>query len=295
MKHFTFSVLIFGIVFSSAVSFAAEPPKYLLRYKWKVGETLAWTVEHRNNTQTTVLNVTEAVDALCHSEKVWNILSVDENGTATFTNTVPWAEMREKTGSNPLRKYDTRKGILPPDGFEDVPESIGVELAKITLDARGNLVTREDFRTTTIIQQANQAYVVVPLPEEAISVGGSWDFRYPVYVPQATGNLQRVEMIQKYTLEKVENGIATISYGTKILSPLSDPAIKAQLMDRLYDGKLLFEINRGRVISLSQKVEQEVIGFRGEGSRIKMRITFSEKIVPENAEKKAVPAREPKA
>ncbi|MDO4549758.1 MAG: hypothetical protein Q4C96_00730 [Planctomycetia bacterium] len=253
--------------------------KYLLRYKWKKGETVSWMVTHRNYTQTTIRNTTEAVDARCVSEKSWYVVDVDEEGTATFTNTVPWAEMREKTGDKPLRVYDTRKEFMPPEGFEDVPESIGVELAKLTVDCQGNMKSREDYHRTSIIQQANQAYIMVPLPKDPIPVGFSWTFSYPVYVPQNTGNLLRVQMMQKYTLQKVENGIATIVYGTNIISPLSDPAIKAQLIDRIYEGKMLFHIKEGRSMVLEQKVDQEVIGFRGEASRVKVKIMYTEQVM----------------
>lgn len=267
--------------------------KYLLRYVWRKGDIMAWDVTHRNRTVTTVTNTTESVDAACQSEKVWEVMSVDADGAGTFTNTVPWAVMREKRDEGVMRTYDSRRDMLAPEGFESAPESLGVELARITVDARGRQIGREDFRMTTIIQQANQAYVVVPFPEEPVAVGGSWDFKYPVYVPLSDGSLTRIEMMQKYTLTRVEGDIATITYGTKVLMPVQDAGIQAQLMDRLYDGTYLFNLKDGRSQAITQKVEQNVVGFRGAGSGVKMLIEFNEKFQPQPTKHVPVPAAAP--
>lgn len=253
--------------------------KYTLRYRWQEGETVSWDVEHRNRTTTMVAHQTEAVDTYSHSRKDWKVVSVDTDGTGTIENSVPWADMREKTGENPLRTFDSRKEMIPSEGFETVPESLGRTLSRISINSRGKQVAREDFHTTTIVQQANLAYVCIEFPEDAIPVGYSWSKQYPVYVPQPTGTLRRIEMLQKFTLEKVENGIATITYGTKILTPLSDAATKAQIIDRLYSGTFLFDVARGRAIMLTQKVDETVLGFRGEVSRVKMLIEFHERLI----------------
>ncbi len=269
--------------------------KYLLRYVWRKGDILAWEVTHRNRTVTTLAKLTESVDASCRSEKVWEVIDVDENGVGTFTNAVPWAVMREKRDDGAMRTYDSQQDMFAPEGFEAVPESLGVELAKITLDARGRQVDREDFRSTTIIQQANQAYTVIPFPEEPVAVGGSWDFKYPLYVPLGDGNLTRVEMMQKYTLRQVNGDVATIAYGTKVLSPVQDPGIMAQLIDRLYDGTYQFNLKAGHAQSIAQKVDQSVIGFRGVGSQVKMLIEFNEKFLAEATKNVSIPAAGNKA
>lgn len=250
---------------------------YLLRYKWVKGQTLTWDVVHRNRTTTTITDTRESVDTYSHSDKVWKIEDVDENGAATVTNSVPWADMREKTGDKPIRVYDSRLDTIPPDGFETVPESLNRPLARIKLDTRGNMLERTELRPTTIIQQANTAYVCFPLPEKAIPVGYSWTHQYPVYVPQETGNLQRVEMLQKYTLESVENDMAVITYSTRILTPLTNQATRAQIMERQYTGNFMLDVKNGRPMMTSQKVDESCLGFRGQASSIKMLIEFNEK------------------
>lgn len=257
----------------------SQPETYQLRYVWKAGDVMNWEVTHSNRTVTKVGSVTENVDTYTHSMKSWTVEKVAEDGTATIVNSVPWVDMRERREDGTMRTFDSRKEMAPRDGFESVPETLGRELSRVEISARGEQIAREDYRATTIVQQANQAYVCIQFPEEAIPAGHSWTHQYPIYVQNRTGELKRVEMIQRFTLEAVTDGIARIAYSTKILSPIQDQAIRAQLLDRLYEGTFLFDVTRGRSILLTERVDHSVFGFRGEVSSLKVSIDFMERLV----------------
>ena len=256
-----------------------EKEKWLLRYSWQAGDVLNWEVTHSNRTVTRIGTTTENIDTHTHSMKSWTVEKVDENGVGTVVNTVPWVDMRERREDGTMRSFDSRKEMVPEDGFETVPESLGRELSRVEISPRGEQLSRKDYRATTIVQQANQAYVCIEFPEEAIPVGHSWTHQYPIYVQNSAGELKRVEMLQRFTLEAVSNGIARIAYSTKILSPVQDMAIKAQLLDRLYEGTFLFDVTRGRAILLTERVDQSVLGFRGDVSSLKVSISFTERLI----------------
>jgi len=278
MRHFT--IFLFFVLSSPLILTAAEPEKnVLLRYKWQTGDVLEWEVIHSNRTVTKVGTQTENVDTYTHSMKTWKVEKVAEDGTATVVNSVPWVDMRERREDGTTRTFDSRKEMAPKDGFDSVPESLGRDLSRVLISARGEQISREDYRATTIVQQANQAYICVQFPEEAIPVGHSWTHQYPIYVQDQRGQLKRVEMIQRFTLESVSDGIAKIAYSTKILSPIQDRSIQAQLLDRLYTGTFLFDLGRGRAIFLSERVDESVMGFRGEVSSLKVSINFTERLI----------------
>lgn len=252
---------------------------YELRYEWHAGDVLSWEVTHSNRTVTMVSGQTENVDTFTHSMKTWTVEKVDENGVGTVVNVVPWVDMRERKEDGTTITFDSRKEITPKVGFETVPESLGRELSRVEINARGEQISREDYRATTVVQQANQAYICIVFPEEAVPVGHSWTRQYPVYVPTRTGNLTRVEMLQRFTLESVEKGIAKIGFSTKIISPVQDSAIRAQLLDRLYTGTFLFDVENGRAIMLTERVDESALGFRGEVSSLKVSIDFLERLI----------------
>jgi len=61
--------------------------------------------------------------------------------------------------------------------------------------------------------------------------------------------------------------------------PLQNKSIRAQLLDRLYEGIFLFDVERGRAIMLTERVDQSVMGFRGEISSLKVSIDFIERLI----------------
>ena len=61
--------------------------------------------------------------------------------------------------------------------------------------------------------------------------------------------MKEVKTQQKFTLLKVDDGIAQIEVETQILTPIHDPMIEAQLIQRASSGIVRFDIQRGRGIS----------------------------------------------
>jgi hypothetical protein len=101
--------------------------------------------------------------------------------------------------------------------------------------------------------------------------------------------LKRKANIQRrYRLENVEDGIAKISVRTIGLTILDDfPQQQAQLMRRLWTGQLTFDIDRGIMIRKELNLDQEVVGFSGQQSRLHVKMhrieTFVENSGTQNA------------
>ena len=51
----------------------------------------------------------------------------------------------------------------------------------------------------------------------------------------------------RYRLEQVKTGVATISVKTQILTPINDPSVRSQLVQRISQGEIRFDIDAGRL------------------------------------------------
>ena len=51
-----------------------------------------------------------------------------------------------------------------------------------------------------------------------------------------------------------------------MLTPVSDPKIQSQLMQRLQHGTIKFDLDAGRIYSSKMELDERVIGFRGAAS-----------------------------
>jgi hypothetical protein len=270
---------------------AAEPEKYTLRYKFHPGETIRWEVEHRSNVRTAVSSHTQTAETLSISVKRWRVADVRLDGTATFENSVERVDMRQKLSGRSEVRYNSQTDAKPPVGFENVARSVGVPLAKVTMDAKGKVLHRD--RKTTQPRPAaassddvaqSEGWMTIPLPDKAVPVGETWSYPQDMDVPLEGGGVKRVKAIQQFTLEDVKTGVATIRVSTEILTPITDPAIEARLVEREAAGRVRFDIDAGRILAQQMDIDKHVVGFRGEASSIHYVNRFSERLLPERAE-----------
>src|SRR5690606_36662894 len=92
---------------------------------------------------------------------------------------------------------------------------------------------------------------------------------------------QRIKAIQTrelYRLEKVETGIATISIKTQILTPVDDPRVKSQIVQRISQGEIRFDVDAGRLVSKQLYWNEQVLGFSGAESNMKYLAQFTEQL-----------------
>lgn len=259
----------------------AAAEKYLLKYKFQQGTQLRWQVEHRALVRTTVSGTSQTAETLSDSVKVWQVSKVDDEGRATFVHSVQSVDMRQKLTGRQEVRYNSQVDKTPPPGFEDVAKSVGVPLSVITLDTQGNIVSRQEKRPQSSV---NQGQITIPLPTKEVAVGEQWAFPYDVDVPLQGGGVKQVKTRQRFTLEGVKDDVATIRVETQILTPIHDPAVESQLIQRESNGLVQFDIDAGRVIAQQTDIDKRVVGFQGEASSMHYVMRFVEKLLPEAAQ-----------
>jgi hypothetical protein len=274
-------------VFLINAASAGEAEKYTLRYKFRPGETVSWDVEHRTNVKTSVSGNAQNAETLSLSVKQWQVKDVRADGAVTFEHSVERVDMRQRlSGCNEVR-YNSKTDSKAPAGFENVAKSVGVPLSVVTMDAKGKVLHRE--RRTANPQAAspandvtNEAAMTIPLPDKPVAVGDTWSVPQDIDVPLEGGNgVKRIKSVQRFVLESVKTGIATICVSTEILTPVTDPAIESQLVQRESAGRVRFDIDAGRIIGQQMDIDKRVVGFRGEASTLHYVNRFSEHLVQE--------------
>lgn len=279
---FCASLAIVAALAASAV--AAESEKYTLRYKFHPGETLRWEVEHRTNVRTSVSGTTQNAETLSISVKRWRVTDVKPDGAVTFEHSVERVDMRQRLAGAAEVRYNSQTDAKPPAGFENVAKSVGVPLSTVTMDSRGKVLHRNRHigqPTTANDPSQNESSMTIPLPDEAVPIGHTWSFPHDVDIPLESGGVKRIKAVQQFTLEEVKNGVATIRLATEVLTPITDPAIEAQLVQREAAGRVRFDIDAGRILGQQLDIDKHVVGFRGEASSIHYRNRFTEQLVRE--------------
>lgn len=284
-------VLMAGLIFVVPVHGQATP-RYELRYRFRPGEELQWQVIHRARVRTTVAQTEQTAETLSRSTKTWKVLEVDAKGTGKFELRVDDVEMTHRISDGKEVRYDSRSGDPPPAGFADVGKTIGKPLAIITLTQRGEVVERKQLQPEAL---QTHGYLTVPFPENPVKIGESWTVPDEVTVPLRNGIVKKIQIQQKFTLEDVKNDIAVIRIGTQVLTPITDPEVEVQLVQRLSEGTVRFDMSAGRIISQEIEVDRQVVGFQGEASAFHYQTRFTEELLgsrmarsekPQTAEKR---------
>ncbi len=251
-------------------------PAYLLRYKFKEGQTLRWEVVHRTRTRTTMKETTIVADMYSQSEKRWTVKEIDKNGAALLENSVGWLNMWQEMTGQAVVKYDSRVDKTVPDVYKPVSRMIQAPLAQMRIDTRGEVTNRKDFFPTTSNQQLNPSQLTMPLPEAPLHIGESWQIEKFLFLPKSDNVMLKVRTVQVYTLESVENQKAVIDYRTRILTPIHDPGTEAQLVQCRTRGKIVFDLEKGQIASQEQNLDHAVPHFSGEASTVRYINKFTE-------------------
>jgi hypothetical protein len=263
---------------------AAQPDakKYTLQYKFKPGEVIRTQVLHRVSLDTTIAGSTQTAETTSGSVKVWKITDVDPSGKITLEHSVESVDMRQRVSGREEVVYDSKSGKAPPQGYEAVAKSVGVPLTQVMIDTSGKVLKRVDQRQNTTTEGQNNT-MVIPLSSGPVAIGDDWNLPNDVTIQLEGGDSKIIKTRQHYVLEKVSNGLATISVATQVLTPVNNPKIQSQLIQRLTQGTIKFDIEAGRVMSQQLELDERVLGFNGVDSSLHYLGRFTEDYLPPTA------------
>jgi len=259
-----------------------SPATYTLRYKFQPSETVRWKVTHRARVESTVSGTSQTAESVSTSTKVWRVQKVEPSGAATFEQLVENVDMWQRVSGRAEVRYNSQTDKQAPVIFENVAKSVGVVLARTTIDPQGKILSRQQVAARPQTDQ-QEGQITIPLPDKPVAVGQTWAFPYEIEVPLAVGRIRRVKSRQSFTLEEVRDNVATVRVATQILTPIDDPAIEAKLVQRESSGTVTFDIEAGRVIAQQTDIDKRVVGFQGEASSLHFRTRFNEELVKETA------------
>jgi hypothetical protein len=259
------TLLSLALLFSACgFALAAEGEKHTLVYKFTPGEEVRTRVLQESTVDTKIKGVVSIAKSRSVSTKVWKITAVDTQGNITLENSVADADMWQSVTGKPELKYNSRTDKSPPLGYQYVADSIGKPLATLTITPAGKLMERKGDE-----QQHNAGLgdLAIPLPEGPVKEGDTWATPEDVHLKIEDANMV-IKVRQFYRLVLVRTGVATISVETQVLTPVRDPKILSQLVQRMQKGTIKFDIDAGRLLHRQMDLNESILGFSGPESQM---------------------------
>ena len=88
-----------------------------------------------------------------------------------------------------------------------------------------------------------------------------------------------IKIRERFTLEKVKTGVATLSVRSEPLTPIREESIRAQVVQQLSNGTIRFDVDNGRLLSKQLDWDEDVVGFQGANSMMEYRAQLTERLV----------------
>jgi hypothetical protein len=257
--------------------------KYLLRYQFQAGESVYFTVHSETSRKfgqgDSSVPTRDGNDSLKH----YRVLSVDENGVAEMELTIDQTRMFAEQGKTVFR-YDSKIDRRAPEGFEALQGTIGRPWLHMTVSARGETSNAATPQGLLVVESHDFLSRVLPvLPEGEIAIGETWRERFTADVPDPEVKKRPVKLLRKYTLSKVDDGIATIDLKTEMITANLTPEQQASVVNRMYDGTIRFDIAKGMYLGRELKIDQTVIGFAGPATTMSLQVVHRDQIAPAGA------------
>ncbi len=253
------------VLLATAVLFAGEmaPEKHLLRYRFHENQVLRWNVLQKVRLKTSIQGNEDIVESASRSAKLWTLTDLTDDGTATFEYQVENVVMRQSRivgERDKIDEYDSRKDKDIPGAFITLEGTIGVPLARITVDPLGK-TTKKPLRQYRDSENTKNR-IVVPLPELPVAVGDRWDDFEQIDLQRGDGTIKKVKLRRRYTLENVQTGLARIKYETIPLVVLT-PQEEYEMLDKFVSGWIDLDLDAGHFIRQEISIDKTVVGFQG--------------------------------
>lgn len=271
----------------------ADSPKYKLAYKFTPGQEVWFVSTYRGKMDVRKEQVKQSDKITTKLWKHFTVTDVTEEGTSTLELKLDKAHMTAQFGDAEPTVFKSDDENFHPPKFRDTLSQIGKVTARVDYSRSGKLLKVVDSTGKQNVAPENapprdhQGFMV-PLPETSVAIGEKWKDPFQHVVSLKRPLTRNIDMQRIYTLKSVQGNLAEISFNTVVLTPVHDPKVLAQLMQKQTEGTITFDIEQGLIIEKSIQVNKTVINPFGAGSSMQAVSTFTEtlqrgKTVAENS------------
>lgn len=276
---------------------------FKLAYKYQSGESVRYETTQSVRFVSEFKGIDEVATNRTETRKRYQVSKVHPDGSAELELIMEWVRMKVKTGTDdPGIEFDSKS----PDAkeqpkFRNVYKIIGKPQATLLCAPSGKVKkivmkksTGEANSTPQVqlkdVAGADDFNFLTVFPESPLKIGETWSEKSEVKVTVEDNKLQQsVDLKRTYKLESVEGSLATISFKTAILTPINNPSIKIQLIQRETKGKLVFDMDRGAVVTRTVETDKSLINPIGDNTAMHSTSHLLERMITETAEISDVP------
>lgn len=262
-------------------------PSWTLKYRFQRGAFLHFHSRSHSTMEVSARDVTQLLQESRETFKHYRVVAVDEDGSAVLEPVIDRTIMQARSDEDDWIIWDSQSTKPVPKRFQPVAKNVGRPTVRVRYKPSGEVdeVLPVSGSKGDLNPDKSSYGFLVRLPDEAVSIGDSWNDDFVVQVspePDLSRTLKKdVDICRVYTLKKITDGVAEISFRIFVRKPIRDPIIEAQLISRSLSGTVKFELKRGLMLEWSSAGSGQVFNPYGASSSLKSGLSsverFSEK------------------
>ena len=262
----------------AATAAAMADESVSLRHQFEKGADF-YLAKHEN--AQVVVSLESGDSTLSHtadSLRRFRVVDVAADGNATIRLEIVEIQMTATTSEGSI-SYDSRSTTKPIEQFEEVAETIGKPLAEFVVTTKGEVVSVKPIHESateldTSAQSLEHPFVL--LPDEPIAVGDRWSETLKTVVKLPEKLPESVKLKRNYVLESIDGDVAKVSWKTLVLTPIQDPTLEGEIVQRAFHGSYTFDVSAGGLVTRDAEASGDVVGFQGPGTHLKSKISRRE-------------------
>lgn len=261
-----------------------EPKAVRLRYKFQPGQVVRYEVTDETKITALADEVTETQHTRTDTRRSYRVSGVNDEGSGDLELAIDWVRMSVSFGNggrqgDPI-EFQSDDPTKQPEKFRHILGTVGKPRALLRVTPRGSVIQGAAPGALPPGNDASPESCLITLPADPRVPGDEWKERFEITVVDDKLPV-RIAMQRKYTLQSVKDDLATIEFRTAILTPIHDPKIATQLIQREVAGTIVFDIEQGLLVSREVAVDQTVPGFAGAKTSMRAVSTYRERLLTE--------------
>jgi len=262
-----------GLLLASVVS--AQTGAW--RFRWQSGQVLIYLVEQITSASEVVGESKVDTRTKLNLTKRWQVLGVDSAGVATLQLSLTALRIETTTPGGDTLLFDSANlDKSNPQMREQLARFVNQPLALLRIDAKGKVVEVKESKYGPASKYENELPFIILLPDDAAQAGTKWGRAYQMTLDPPLGTSEKYPASQSYQCKAVEGKTATVAL-TSAVSKLPEAlADQVPLLQLQPEGEVVFDLQAGLLRSATLRIDKELTGHQGEGSRYRFQSSYKE-------------------
>jgi hypothetical protein len=249
------------------------------RFRWSRGQVLDYRIEHVTSVAETVGGSEVKTTSKLNLTKRWRVVEVDGQGTGTLELSLVAMRNEQTRPNGETFLFDSAnpdKGT--PELKEQLMQFIGKPLAVLKVDAAGRVL---DAGQGSLAKFEAEPPFALILGDATAGPGQGWERQYQVTLEPPAGTGEKYAAVQHYTCQSLSGPLATLALKTEIKSLPESLLDRVPLFQKQPEGKVVFDVQHGRLHSADLSIRRDLENHQGPGSRYFFESRYREEFVSE--------------